>query len=80
MAASTVHGEKATLVTCPTCDYSVPQAPGTKRTICPNCGNFYSRELAERPPSPRRRIRQDRVQRGSSYNESQVSKKCKTAI
>ncbi|XP_035825923.1 probable E3 ubiquitin-protein ligase HECTD2 isoform X2 [Aplysia californica] len=38
---------RAGLVTCPTCEYSVPQAPGKKRTICPNCGNFYSKEAAE---------------------------------
>ena len=38
---------RAGLVTCQTCDYSVPQAPGKKRTICPNCGHFYSKEGAE---------------------------------
>ncbi|KAH9524841.1 putative E3 ubiquitin-protein ligase HTD2 [Bulinus truncatus] len=35
------------LVTCPTCDYSVIQTPGKKRTICPKCGNFYSKEAAD---------------------------------
>ncbi|XP_070212088.1 probable E3 ubiquitin-protein ligase HECTD2 [Littorina saxatilis] len=71
MAATSSSSDKACLITCPTCDYSVPQQPGTKRTICPNCGNFYSRELAERPPSPRRRIRQDRTERGPIYRDNQ---------
>ncbi|XP_041367987.1 probable E3 ubiquitin-protein ligase HECTD2 isoform X2 [Gigantopelta aegis] len=53
-ASSSGAGGVTATVTCPTCDHTVPQAPGTKRTICPNCGNFYDRESAERPPSYRR--------------------------
>uniref|UniRef100_A0A2C9MAF0 HECT-type E3 ubiquitin transferase n=1 Tax=Biomphalaria glabrata TaxID=6526 RepID=A0A2C9MAF0_BIOGL len=46
MAASSSSRSDA-LVTCPTCDYSVLQTPGKKRTICPKCGNFYSKEAAD---------------------------------
>ena len=42
---------------CKVCDYSVKQSPEAKRTICPQCGNFYSGSHAENPPEPRRRIR-----------------------
>ena len=47
---------QAGLVTCPTCDYSVPQATGKKRTICPNCGHFYSKEAAEGATSFQRNV------------------------
>jgi hypothetical protein len=33
-------------VTCPTCDHCVPQNRGSKRIICPKCGNFYDRDSA----------------------------------
>ncbi|KAK3590225.1 hypothetical protein CHS0354_041290 [Potamilus streckersoni] len=52
-AARTSKGV-ATTVTCPTCDYTVIQGEGNIRTICPNCGHFYSPEAAERR-EPRRR-------------------------
>ncbi|GFO50259.1 HECT domain containing 2 [Plakobranchus ocellatus] len=47
MASPNGSHQNEGLVTCPTCDYTVTQAPGKKRTICPNCGNFYSKEAAE---------------------------------
>ncbi|XP_076467951.1 putative E3 ubiquitin-protein ligase HECTD2 [Babylonia areolata] len=78
MAAAASPDEKASLITCPTCEYSVPQQAGTKRTICPNCGHFYSREYSERPPSARRRIRQDRSERwGSSSSREQQNERNK---
>lgn len=45
--ATNENGRQDGIVTCPTCEYSVVQAPGKKRTICPKCGNFYSKEAAE---------------------------------
>ncbi|XP_067657511.1 probable E3 ubiquitin-protein ligase HECTD2 isoform X1 [Haliotis asinina] len=50
MAASPGSGGVVS-VTCPTCSETVLQPPGSKRTICPRCGNFYERASAERPPS-----------------------------
>ena len=47
MASPSGSQQSEGLVTCPTCDYTVTQAPGKKRTICPNCGNFYSKEAAD---------------------------------
>ncbi|XP_013421867.1 probable E3 ubiquitin-protein ligase HECTD2 [Lingula anatina] len=35
-----------TVVTCKSCNTSVTQQPGTRRTICPNCGNFYDPRAA----------------------------------
>ncbi|KAL8601284.1 putative E3 ubiquitin-protein ligase HTD2 [Nucella lapillus] len=77
MAAAASSEEKASIITCPTCEYSVPQQAGTKRTICPNCGHFYSREYAERPPSARRRIRQDRSERWSNSSREQQNERNK---
>ncbi|CAG5130186.1 unnamed protein product [Candidula unifasciata] len=45
--ATNENGSADGIVTCPTCEYSVVQASGKKRTICPRCGNFYSKEAAE---------------------------------
>ena len=28
-------------ITCSSCQMTVVQSPGTRRTICPHCGNFY---------------------------------------
>jgi hypothetical protein len=44
----------ATSITCQTCDSTVTQAPGSRRTICPHCGNFYDPEAARIPPQPPR--------------------------
>lgn len=52
MATSSSDGAVNT-ITCPTCDFT---ATGSRRTICPKCGGFYSREAAERP-EPRRLAR-----------------------
>ena len=44
-------------LTCQACDYTVSQSSGAKRTICPQCGNFYNSGHAENPPEPRRKLR-----------------------
>ncbi|XP_061194603.1 probable E3 ubiquitin-protein ligase HECTD2 isoform X2 [Saccostrea echinata] len=44
--AATDSRESSVSVTCPTCDHSVPQNRGSKRIICPKCGNFYDRDSA----------------------------------
>nr|XP_022337082.1 probable E3 ubiquitin-protein ligase HECTD2 [Crassostrea virginica] len=44
--ATTDSMESGGLITCPTCDHSVPQNRGNKRIICPKCGNFYDRDSA----------------------------------
>ncbi|XP_064630554.1 probable E3 ubiquitin-protein ligase HECTD2 isoform X2 [Lineus longissimus] len=59
MAASpspnkSMGGKSATSITCQTCDSTVKQAPGSRRTICPHCGNFYDPEAARIPPQPPR--------------------------
>ena len=33
-------------ITCSSCQMTVVQSPGTRRTICPHCGNFYDPALA----------------------------------
>ncbi|KAJ8317303.1 hypothetical protein KUTeg_005207 [Tegillarca granosa] len=45
-------------LTCPNCNFTVQQQVGTRRTICPKCGHFYSTEAALRPPQPRRLSRE----------------------
>ncbi|KAL3864357.1 hypothetical protein ACJMK2_006047 [Sinanodonta woodiana] len=57
-AARTSKGV-ATTVTCPTCDFTTTQGEGNRRTICPNCGHFYSPEAAE-IREPRRRPQENR--------------------
>ena len=56
MATSSSDGAVNT-ITCPTCEFT---ATGSRRTICPKCGGFYSREAAERP-EPRRLARSRNV-------------------
>ena len=34
-------GNNTSALTCPSCNVTVTQSTGTKRTICPHCGNFY---------------------------------------
>ena len=36
-------------LTCPVCDVTVNQPQGTRRTICPYCGNFYDTNAASNP-------------------------------
>ncbi|XP_021361218.1 probable E3 ubiquitin-protein ligase HECTD2 isoform X1 [Mizuhopecten yessoensis] len=52
MATTRSNGGGST-ITCPTCDHTVNCQPGSNRTICPNCGNFYSRDEAGRAPRAR---------------------------
>ena len=59
MATSSSEGTGST-VTCPTCDFTTSVSNGSRRTICPKCGGFYSREAAERP-EPRRLARNRNV-------------------
>ncbi len=51
--ASQDKQENAVQLTCPVCDITVTQAPGTKRTICPHCGNFYDAQAASQRVSDR---------------------------
>ncbi|XP_064600121.1 probable E3 ubiquitin-protein ligase HECTD2 [Liolophura sinensis] len=46
MASKPSEQRPLTALTCSSCEYTVGQAQGTKRTICPNCGNFYDRQTA----------------------------------
>ncbi|XP_048746194.2 probable E3 ubiquitin-protein ligase HECTD2 isoform X2 [Ostrea edulis] len=46
MATTDSREPSVVLVTCPTCDHSVPQNRGSRRIICPKCGNFYDRDSA----------------------------------
>ncbi|KAK6185095.1 hypothetical protein SNE40_007408 [Patella caerulea] len=68
---ATISDGETTVITCPTCDHCVAQAAGSRRTICPNCGNFYNNEAAERPPSYNRRSRV--VQECNKNNNSEES-------
>ncbi|KAL4231209.1 putative E3 ubiquitin-protein ligase HTD2 [Mactra antiquata] len=52
MASKSTNGERYE-ITCPTCDFTCTVPVGSKRTICPKCGGFYSREAAEQR-EPRR--------------------------
>ncbi|GFR86605.1 HECT domain containing 2 [Elysia marginata] len=71
MASPNGSHQNEGLVTCPTCDYTVTQAPGKKRTICPNCGNFYSKEAAEIATNYRRnRPRQQQNDVQSNHTSS----------
>lgn len=70
MASNTDRSDA--LVVCPTCDYSVLQAPGKKRTICPKCGNFYSKEAAEISTNYRRN-RQHHSDQDSDSKKKSVS-------
>ena len=65
------------IITCETCDYSVAQACGKKRTICPNCGHFYNKDAAEIASSfQRNRTNRPRIEqpRGRNQNVSVYSK------
>ncbi|KAL5021403.1 hypothetical protein ScPMuIL_000558 [Solemya velum] len=62
MANATSDDEVKT-ITCPSCEYTVLHAPGTKRTICPNCGNFYKKEAGDLPPPPSRKLGREQDQR-----------------
>lgn len=52
-------------VTCPTCNFASSVANGTRRTVCPKCGAFYSREAAENP-EPRRLVRRNQKEKEST--------------
>ncbi|XP_059179233.1 probable E3 ubiquitin-protein ligase HECTD2 isoform X2 [Physella acuta] len=73
MASNTDRSDA--LVVCPTCDYSVLQAPGKKRTICPKCGNFYSKEAAEISTNYRRNRQHQSDQDSDSKKKSTVHKR-----
>ncbi|KAI0216958.1 putative E3 ubiquitin-protein ligase HECTD2 [Lamellibrachia satsuma] len=46
MAATTTPDIGATTITCPACGVTATQAAGSRRTICPHCGNFYDADAA----------------------------------
>ncbi|KAK3698694.1 hypothetical protein RRG08_046196 [Elysia crispata] len=70
MASPSGSHQSEGLVTCPTCDYTVTQAPGKKRTICPNCGNFYSKEAADIATNYRRNRPRQQQNEAKSNNTS----------
>lgn len=55
MASSSANPDRYE-ITCPTCDFTSSVPNGSRRTICPKCGGFYSREAAEKR-EPRRLAR-----------------------
>ncbi|XP_074642378.1 putative E3 ubiquitin-protein ligase HECTD2 [Tubulanus polymorphus] len=42
MVMASNSAAQATSITCKICDINVTLSPGARRTICPNCGNYYS--------------------------------------
>ena len=48
-------------IKCQICNYTVNQSSGAKRTICPQCGNFYNASHSQKPPEPRRKLRNHRA-------------------
>ncbi|KAK3096247.1 hypothetical protein FSP39_024931 [Pinctada imbricata] len=65
------EGDKLMSVTCPTCDHTVGQNPGSNRLICPRCGNFYSREAAENARHSRRLGREQQGRQNISDAQDQ---------
>ena len=33
-------------ITCKSCNFTVDLTSGSRRTVCPNCGNFYASDAA----------------------------------
>lgn len=63
LMANATSDDEVKTITCPSCEYTVLHAPGTKRTICPNCGNFYKKEAGDLPPPPSRKLGREQDQR-----------------
>lgn len=65
MASSSANPDRYE-ITCPTCDFTSSVPNGSRRTICPKCGGFYSREAAEKREPRRLAQRNEPKEKGSS--------------
>ena len=59
-------------LTCPVCEIAVNQTQGTRRTICPHCGNFYDTTALAPTPRNQPRLLEQRHRTYPTSDDDQV--------